>query len=290
MPRCWKSQHRSSAASQWRTRRCSITCRRLSVRAALASRRRRRPLLRLRLPRRNKTFSRVCGDFLLCPDNHSPFPPFVRVEDQARPMTFEILDAEADAAIVPTLRVRAQPDRPRLHPQHPERQRKRRQLLFVIVPRHHIHRLERCCGRWFRLAIGHVLRPPVDHLNERLLAGEFGPDRLEFLVGVACAHVGDRHVLPHERDGKDDAANSDDDKKQENANDDPEPGPFLLRCAVIHNVSSVPAPVSEARRKTRSAATTSSTAIPSDLKMVTSDSAPRPEARPSTSSPTSPRT
>src|SRR5687768_858484 len=107
MPRCWKSQHRSSAASQWRTRRCSITCQRLTVTGTSASVQRRRSLPRLPLPRRSNTYSRVCGDLLLCQENHSTFSTFVRVEDKDRYMTFEILDAEADAAIVPTLRVRA---------------------------------------------------------------------------------------------------------------------------------------------------------------------------------------
>ena len=57
---------------------------------------------------------------------------------------------------------------------------------------------------------------------------------------------------------------------------------------LIYSVSSVPAPVSTARRKTRSAVTTSSTAMPSDLKTVISFALVRPDTRPRTTSPNSP--
>ena len=62
------------------------------------------------------------------------------------------------------------------------------------------------------------------------------------------------------------------------------------RPPTLHSSSSVPAPVSSARRKTRSADTTSSTAIPRDLKIVISLSLVRPGTRPSTTSPSSPTT
>ena len=59
-------------------------------------------------------------------------------------------------------------------------------------------------------------------------------------------------------------------EEHEDADDDPDPCALLFRRLFVHKISSVPAPDSVARRNTRSAATTSSTAMPSDLNTVMS--------------------
>src|SRR5688572_915451 len=153
-----------------------------------------------------------------------------------------------------------------------------------------MQRAERRLRRRPPRALGDELRFAVDQLNQRLLAREAAPHLVELLHCGLFARAGDGEVLPEPRHRDDDAADAEDADEQQHAENDRDPVALLrLRSIAVHNVSSVPAPDSEARRKTRSAATTSSTAMPSDLNTVMSSADPRPSMRPSTSSPISPR-
>src|SRR5207344_2978032 len=112
--------------------------------------------------------------------------------------------------------------------------------------------------------------------DQRPLTGKAAAHLLELLRRIAFARVDNRHALPQVADADADDANGNERKQDDDADDDRNPRAFLFRRFVSHNVSSVPAPVSAARRSTRSAATMSSTAMPSDLKTVMSDSDVRP--------------
>ena len=88
--------------------------------------------------------------------------------------------------------IRADPNRSRLHPQQPERQRHVHEVAFVAIERDHMQRVERGLRRRLTGALGNQLRLAVDHLNQGLLAGKAAAHLIELPHRRVFAGLGDR--------------------------------------------------------------------------------------------------
>src|SRR5688572_9499138 len=101
--------------------------------------------------------------------------------------------------------------------------------------------------------VGHKLGSAVDDLNQRLLPREAIAHFFELPRRGIFGNLSDVDVLPEDREGNDDATDVDKGEQLQDASNNPDPGASLRRRLLDHSVSSVPAPVSMARRNTRSA-------------------------------------